>query len=116
MADAKNYKGIFRNVVLLVGRDCAEKLVAKYGGTRLYIPSTFGPGNALPLLLGDEAAQRLSAEFRGNTIEIPRGWLSDLRKRNAAILGDRETGMTQRQLAIKYRITQRTIRKIINGA
>ncbi|MDO9191081.1 MAG: Mor transcription activator family protein [Sulfurimicrobium sp.] len=115
MACAENYTGIFRDVVLCIGEECAEKLIAKYGGTRLYIPATLGTGHDLCLLLGGDAAQRLIDGFKGEVLEIPRGWLTHIQQRNALMMNDRESGMPQRALAIKYRLTERTVRKIVSG-
>lgn len=111
-ARESNYPGVFQEVVQLIGEAATAKLTAQYGGTRLYIPSTLKAEHSLCQLLGQEAAQRLSSEFSGLSVEIPSGVALDTAQRNARILADRAAGMTQRALALKYHLTERTIRKI----
>ena len=110
-----SYPGVFQEVSQLIGEEAAAKLVAPYGGTRLYIPGTLKTEHILCQLLGQKAAQQLTDEFGGMTLEIPRDVMSLIRQRNELILIDRAKGMTQRQLALKYRLTERTIRKITNS-
>lgn len=114
-ARAANYTGVFREVIQLIGEEAAAMLAAQYGGTRLYIPATIKPEHDLCQLLGQEAARRLADEFCGMTLEVPRAVISHIGQRNAMILADRAVGMSQRQLAIKYQLTERTIRTIINS-
>lgn len=114
-ARAANYTGMFQEVTQLIGQEAAVKLAAQYGGTRLYIPATIKPEHDLCQLLGQVAAQQLAEEFCGLTLEIPRDVDSQIRQRNKLIMTDRAAGMTQRQLALKYRLTERTIRKITNS-
>lgn len=111
-AQAANYPGVFQEVVQLIGEEAAAKLVAQYGGVRLYIPGTPRHGYPLHQLLGQEAAQQLSGEFGGMTVDIPRACMLHTAQRNKLILADRAAGMSQRGLALKYHLTERTIRKI----
>ena len=111
-AQATKYPGVFQEAVQLIGEEAAAKLVAQYGGVRLYIPGTPRHGHPLHQLLGQEAAQQLSGEFGGMTVDIPRACMLHNAQRNTLILADRAAGMSQRELALKYRLTERTIRKI----
>jgi len=107
-----NYPEAFQEVAQLIGEAATAKLTEQYGGTRLYIPSTLKPEHSLCQLLGKEAAQRLSFEFGGLRVEIPRAVMLQIAQRNVRILADRATGLSQRELARKYQLTERTIRKI----
>ncbi len=107
-----NYPGAFQEIRQFIGDVATAKLVAQYGGTRLYIPITLKREHPLCQLLGEETAQQLAGEFCGMSVEVPRDVMLQLVQRNKLILADSEAGMSQSQLALKYGLTQRTIRKI----
>lgn len=113
-ARSANYPGVFQEVNQLIGEEATAKLVAHHGGTRLYVPGTLKPEHPLCQMLGQQAAQQLTDEFGGMTLEVPRDVMLQIAQRNDLILADRAAGMTQRQLALKYRLTERTIRNILN--
>lgn len=106
------YPGVFQEIAQLVGDEAAAKLAEQYGGVRLYIPGKLTAKHPLRELLGQEIAQQLCGEFAGLAVEIPRGNMSQIARRNSLIMADRAAGMSQRELAIKYHLTERTIRKI----
>lgn len=110
-----DYPGIFQEISAMIGIEATAKLVAEYGGTRLYIGSSLNPDKELFKLLGQEIAQKLTREFGGLRPEIPRGVKAHAYQRNEKIRADRATGMTVRELARKYEFTERTIRKITNS-
>ncbi len=108
-----NYPGVFQEVQKLIGEEDTAKLVAQYGGCALlYIPVRFKPEHPLCLLLGQEVAQRLTDEFGGISVEIPRACALQIEQRNRLILTDSAAGMSQSELARKYRLTVRRIRTI----
>ena len=108
-----NYPGLFQEVRKLIGEEGTAKLVAQYGGcARLYIPVRFTHDHPLCLLLGQEIMQRLADEFGGLSVEIPRACALQIAERNKLILSDKKAGMSQSELARKYQLTVRTIRKI----
>ncbi|GBL46460.1 hypothetical protein SFMTTN_2274 [Sulfuriferula multivorans] len=113
-ARAVNYIGVFQDVCQLIGEEATAKLVTQYGGTRLYLPATIKPEHPLCQLLGQEIAQKLAGEFSGLSVEIPRGVKLLIRQRNTLIFADRALGISHRQLALKYRLTERSIREILN--
>lgn len=106
------YPGVWHEIKVVTGEEGAANLVAHYGGTRLYIPHTSKTDHLLCQLIGQEAAQKLSYEFAGMSVDIPRAAQMLIAQRNGLIAADRATGMSQRQLALKYGLTERTIRKI----
>ena len=113
-AHQENYPGVYHEVQQFLGEANTTKLIAQYGGCeRLYIPVRFAPEHPLCLLLGQEVVQQLSDEFGGLSVEIPRAYALQIAVRNKLILSDKEAGMSQSELARKYRMTVRNIRKII---
>lgn len=113
-ARANDYPGIFQDISQMIGIEATAKLVAEYGGTRLYIASSLNPDKKLFKLLGQEIAQKLTGEFGGLRPEIPRAVKVLAYQRNEKIRADRAAGMKVRELARNYELTERTIRKITN--
>lgn len=112
-----NYPGVFQEIGQLIGEEATAKLVAQYGGCApLYIPGKLKPEHPLCQLLGEKVAQKLTDEFGGLTVEIPRAIAIQIEQRNKQIMADRAAGITQSELARKYRLTTRTIRKIVSSA
>jgi Mor family transcriptional regulator len=112
-ARMSDYPGVFAEIVEIFGVDVAARLSQNYGGcAALYIPSKRRKDHPLNALLGDDIAARLCAEFGGLTVEIPRAVAARLEQRNTLILTDCVRGLSQSELAKKYQLTTRTIRKI----
>lgn len=64
----------FQDVIDLIGRDAAQALVARYGGTRLYIPVRRKRGGFFDELcqtIGHEAAQLLTRTYASLNLGIP---------------------------------------------
>lgn len=110
-----NYPGVFQEIRQFIGDEATAKLVARYGGTIIYIPIKLKCDHPLSQLLGEDTAKKLADEFGGLAVEVPRDLTLQLVQRNNLIQADRDAGMTQSQLALKYRLTQRTIRNIVNS-
>lgn len=112
---AVNYPGFFQEIRQLLGEEATDKLVATYGGgAPVYIPSKIKVEHPLAVLLGLDAAQFLAGEYGGLSIGIPRNASLIREKRNILIKNDYSAGMSQGQLAMKYQITTRYIREIVN--
>lgn len=105
-----DYPSVFQEIKEMIGDQATAKLVAQHGGGRLYIPGTLKPEHPLFQLLGQENARRLSGEFGGLRVEIPLAFMLRIEQRNKLILADCAAGMSQRELALKYHLTERSIR------
>lgn len=112
LSQTGGYPGVFQEIAQLVGDEAAAKLAEQYGGVRLYIPAKLTAKHPLRELLGQEIAQQLCGKFAGLTVEIPRGHMQQIARRNRLIMADRAAGMSQRERALKYHLTERTICKI----
>jgi len=104
-----------REIADVVGLGATASLVASYGGVRLYVPETIVPDHALVHLIGLDAAQRLAQRFGGDRLEIPRCAEALRRVRNRALVEDAKR-MSQREIALKYRLTERAVRLIWRDA
>src|SRR5216683_1956642 len=63
--------GTFDNLVVALGREAAEKLVAGYGGIRIYVPVRAAPEGAFATLIGHAAAEALSRHYGGERLDMP---------------------------------------------
>ena len=61
----------FDNLVTVLGREAAEKLVAAYGGIRIYVPVRAAPEGALAALIGHAAAEAFSRYYGGERFDVP---------------------------------------------
>ncbi len=59
-------------IVELIGEDAAARLVARFGGTRLYVPHLPAGDDVLAQLVGIDAALTLAHMFGGERIELPK--------------------------------------------
>jgi Mor family transcriptional regulator len=63
--------GTFDNLVAALGREATQKLVAAYGGTRIYVPVRAAPESAFATLIGHAAAEALSRYYGGERFDVP---------------------------------------------
>lgn len=106
----------------LIGREPLERLSAKYGGIRLYVPISSRKSDRLEelnLLIGFESVQKLQQIYGGETVNIPnlkrpcrRDGPAALRERNSAIRSYFAT-YSARQTALKFGLTERQVFNIL---
>lgn len=110
--DTNLLPGVLPEMVELIGIADTMKIVEEYGGVRLYIPQDVPPEHPLAALIGLENAQKLAGRFGGERPEIP---LVAAVMRQARDIEIRSLwpGLSQRQLALKYKTTERNIRLIL---
>ncbi len=113
--DIDDLQGQARQIADLVGLAAATVLAARYGGVRLYVPERIESDHCLVKLIGEDAAQRLARHYGGDRIEVPRCVDAFRRARNRALVRD-AASMSQRELALKYRMTERAVRLIWRDA
>jgi hypothetical protein len=64
-------KSLSQTLVELVGCESAEKIIAEFGGARIWVPVRNTPDAKLAQILGDGAASALCARFGGDYLQIP---------------------------------------------
>lgn len=106
--------GILLEISELIGMAATLKLVAKYGGVRLYVPKTLRSDHDLVATIGRELAEYMEERFGGEVLEIPKALLANVALRNVTIKQEYES-LSQRQLALKYHLTERQVRNILCG-
>lgn len=107
------WTGWAQDAAALVGPEAIAKIMQSYGGTRLYIPVRMQADHPLSRLVGYAAAIALSDAYGGQEhFDVPKGDASDRLCRDKSILEDRKAGLSGKQVAMKYRLTERQVRNI----
>lgn len=86
-------------------------LVEKYGGTAIWVPNKAVPEHPYCAEIGIRAWTALCREYASSYLEIPLCKKALRKLQDRAIAKESET-LTDRELARKYRTTERTIRRI----
>ncbi len=111
--DARYLPGVLQEIAELIGLPATLKLVESYGGVRLYVPKRIDDDHALARLIGLDNARLLSDAYGAEEhFDIPRAVAATRAVRDMQIRTDRKT-MTHRELALKYGLTERQIRNIL---
>ncbi|MBV8056357.1 MAG: hypothetical protein JO071_14070, partial [Deltaproteobacteria bacterium] len=64
-------KSLLDTLIEVVGYESAEKVIAEFGGARIWVPVRSTPDAKLTQMLGSGAAFALCARFGGNYLQIP---------------------------------------------
>lgn len=107
---------ILRDLVELIGLHATMAIVAKHGGTLLYISVKGDECEALVALIGAQAAATLSRHYGGERLFIPKALPALTAARNSNIKADRAAGTSLRELARRYRLGERRICQLLQGA
>jgi uncharacterized protein (DUF433 family) len=109
--------GILREFADLIGLPATLRLVESYGGVRLYVPQRLAEDHPLALLIGASAARQLADVYGGEEhFDIPRAVAIARQVRNRRLREERDRGMSHRDLALKYGLTERQVRNILGEA
>jgi len=99
----------------IVPLDAVMKISARYGGTRMYLARDPAPGSEIARLVGQPIARALGAKLGGAEIEIPRARTVLHKIRNPEIRRLRTEGASLNDLALRFGLTTRQLRRICNG-
>jgi len=94
-----------------IGGDATQKLIADFGGRRLYIPATPAPGNLVTRSIGLRAALAMARVFGGDRLLIPA--TSDQERRTARIVAMRAGHLSISRIAHELRCTERYVYKVL---
>jgi len=98
----------------LIGDDAFTRLCTVFGGTKLHISNSERSRKRLNIIVGEENAAKLIFHFDGVALTLPMLSSLEIRKRHQAIIADAKSGMSHRDIAMKYDLTDRQVRRIIN--
>ena len=94
-----------------IGGDAANKLIADFGGRRLYIPIAPAPGDLITRSIGLPAAMAMARVFGGDRILIPA--TSDHARRRVRIVAMRADHVSISRIAHELRCTERYVYKVL---
>ena len=94
-----------------IGDDAAEKLIAEFGGRRLYIPLAPGPNDRVTRSIGLVAALAMARSFGGDRLMIP--LTSDAARRRARIIAMRADRLSIPRIARRLHCTERYVYKVL---
>jgi hypothetical protein len=94
-----------------IGERAADKLVADFGGRRLYIPMAPTPGELVTRSIGLVAARAMAREFGGDRILIPVTSMHE--RRRVRILAMRADRISISHIAHDLRCTERYVYKVL---
>ncbi|GEM_PF-1460591 len=75
--DRRSKKTLLQTLIDLLGRSCVEKLIAQFGGARIWVPVRSTPEGKLAQVLGAEAASVLCSRFGGDYLQVPNTLVDD---------------------------------------
>ena len=64
-------RSLLDTLIQVVGYESAEKIIAEFGGARIWVPVQSTPDAKLTRILGNSAASALCARFGGDYLQIP---------------------------------------------
>lgn len=98
------------DMIELLGKDVVGKIVAEWGGVRLYIPHRYRADHPLVQKLGEQASRTLMQYYCGETLSIPRKLFASTKK--AQIIEALLAGKPHRVVAREVEVSQRYVEKI----
>ena len=98
-------------IVQIIGEEAAAKLIASFGGTRLYVPHSPCADDALAQAVGTGAAMKLAQMFGGERVELPKP-----PPRRMQILTLRAAGRSVEEIARALNCTRRRVFQVLADA
>lgn len=104
---------MLEELVEILGREGALKLIQRFGGTALYVPHNPPEHHALCLVLGVEGAARIASYYGGENLYLPLGrkWLREQQRRVIHQLAAQS--VPNNQIAQRMGCTSRWVRMVI---
>ena len=104
---------MLEEIVEILGRENALKLIQRFGGTALYVPHNPDEHHPLTLILGVDGAARLASYYGGENLYLPLGrkWLREQQRQLIHRLKSQE--MPTSKIAQTIGCTPRWVRMVI---
>lgn len=94
----------------LIGVDETMRVLANFGGSTVYFSKLWHGNSSFPIALNHETLAALACYFGGTGVYIP---LCHDQVRDRLIMVDIENGLNAQQVAVKYRVSNRTVFNIL---
>lgn len=107
---------IVQRMIDVIGWDDAISLVMRWGGTTVYIPDTEDGAmhSQISRVIGQEKAVALGKKIGGGQLQMPKCALLLTQQRDVEIMQRRASGETVRDLALRFRLTERHVYRILS--
>ena len=102
---------LLKDIVSLIGIEDAARLIAAYGGMRLYVPHAPEPDDTLSQTVGHESAVLLAQVYGGDRIDVP-----NPTPRRFRIIELRASGVSIDVIARSLRCTRRRVFQVLAEA
>ena len=103
-----------RDIAGIIGLPKALELAEFRGGTRIRVPVKYRDDHYLVPLLGHEMWSKFWYEFQGQHMDLPRNAAYLRNLRNQSICAEYYGQRTAGQIALRYKITERSVYKIVS--
>jgi hypothetical protein len=104
-------KPLLHALIEVMGLESAKKMIAEFGGTRIWVPVRSTPNAKLTRTLGDGAACALCARFGGDYLQIPNTIIDDNIYRRIAEL--HRQGCKINDIALAVGRSRRTVFRLL---
>ncbi len=98
------------NIAKVIGAGAAARLIASFGGSRVYIGQRPGPEDPVARAIGHAPALKLGAIFGGDRVWMPRDAGHETRRRVARL---RREGWSVARIARELRLCERHVYKVL---
>src|ERR1700691_6265483 len=102
---------VYDQIAHSIGGDAADKLIADFGGRRLYMPLAAGPGDLITRSIGLISALAMARVFGSDRLLIP--VTSTHLRRRARIVAMRADHVSISHIAQELRCTERYVYKVL---
>jgi len=102
---------VYDQIAHSIGGDAADKLIADFGGRRLYIPLAPGPDDLITRSIGLVSALAMARVFGSDRLFIP--VTSTHLRRRARIVAMRADHVSISRIALQLRCTERYVYKVL---
>lgn len=109
------WPSLIADIAEIIGDEAALKLFIRFAGRTLSVPTSCPSDHLIVLTIGEAKAALFCKTFKSECLMFPNGGKLLIKERNRNILKDYRNGMTQGDIATKYRITTRQIINILNN-
>lgn len=104
---------LWRDISCALGSEGVRRLVAEYGGTRIYVPERWRHAGAFVATLGEAAARALHDVAHGVRLHVPRTIPVDRSTRDDQLIAERRRGTPVMDLAKQSGLTERQVYNIL---
>lgn len=108
---ARGRSSMLDEIIGLIGHEAAARLVAAFGGTRIYVPQFPEPDDTLSDSIGHHAALMLARIYGGDRIEVP-----NPTPRRIRIIALRADGLSVDAIARSLGCTRRRVFQVLAEA